>query len=63
MAKEQISAFFIDKCIFKFLDKLFVARQDSVDVSKKKDVVVALLYRGKIYIELIKRLRISVTLS
>ena len=49
--------FFIDKCIYKFLDKLFVARHVRSDVGNKEDVVVSLMYLGKISIELKKRLR------
>ena len=40
----------------KFLDKLFVARREGIDVSKKKEVIVSLMYLGKISIELRKRL-------
>ena len=55
--KNKFPLFFIDKCISKFLDKLFTVKRQNVVVNSKKDVIMPLVYLGKISIELKKRLR------
>ena len=47
----------IDKCIFRFLDKLFSKPAREKDISAKKEVIVSLMYLGNISIQVKKRLR------
>ena len=48
--------FFINKCIKRFLDKLFIKRNISGTVSKKKEVFTCLEFLGKIYLQNKKQL-------
>ena len=47
----------IDKCIYKFLDKLFTKPLRNRDVSAKKEVIISLMYLGHISVQVKKRLR------
>ena len=48
--------FFIDNCIKKFLDKLFIKRNISSEVSKKREVFICLEFLGKISLQSKKQL-------
>ena len=55
--KNKFPLFFIDKCVKKFLDKLFISKPVQGDVDNKKVVTIPLQYLGKASIEVRKRLR------
>ena len=49
--RNSFPLFFIDKCIKRFLDKLFIKRNISGTVSKKKEVFICLEFLGKISLQ------------
>ena len=49
--RNSFPLFFIDNCIKKFLDNLFINRNISGTVSKKKEVFNCLEFLGKIYLQ------------
>ena len=46
--KNSFPLFFIDKCIHKFLNKLFIKRIRDSNTSQKKEITISLEYLGKI---------------
>ena len=44
--KNSLPLFFIDKCVKKFLDKLFIKRKKEKDSSTKKEITVSLEFLG-----------------
>ena len=46
--KNSFSLFFIDKCIHKFLNKLFIKRIRDSNTTQKKEITISLEYLGKI---------------
>ena len=54
--KNNFPLSFIDRCIKKFLDKLFIKRNTSKPVSNKKEVMICLVFLGKISIQVKKKL-------
>ena len=46
--RNKFPLFFIDKCVKKFLDKLFVKRRTPPATSNKKEVFIPLIFLGKI---------------
>ena len=48
MAEKLIPLFFIDKCIHKFLNKLFIKRIRDSNTTQKKEITISLEYLGKI---------------
>ena len=54
--RNSFPLFFIDKCIKRFLDKLFIKRNISGTVSKKKEVFICLEFLGKISLQSKKQL-------
>ena len=56
MAKNSFPLYFIDNCIKVFLDKLFIKRNISSEVSKKREVFICLQFLGKIYLQSKKQL-------
>ena len=55
--KNDFPLFFIDKCIYQFLNKLFVKSNVIRTTSIKKEVQISLVYLGKASLEVKKRLR------
>ena len=55
--KNSFSLSFIDRCIHKFLNKLFVKRNIPQQTSNKKEVMISLLFLGKISIQVKKKLQ------
>ena len=55
--KNKYPLFIIDKCIHKFLDKLFIKPVRKKDESTKKEVIISLMYLGNISAQVKKRLR------
>ena len=49
--RNSFPLFFIDKCIKGFLDNLFIKRNISGTVSKKKEVFICLEFLGKISLQ------------
>ena len=49
--KNSYPLFFIDKCIFKFLNKLFKKRSINNDSTNKKEVTISLEFLGKISLQ------------
>ena len=54
--KNKFPLSFIDRCVKKFLDKLFVKRNTPTQASDKKEVMICLLFLGKISIQVKKKL-------
>lgn len=54
--KNKFPLYFIDKCVKTFLDKLFVKRKSPPTTSDKKEVVIPLVFLGKISILTKKKL-------
>ena len=54
--RNSFPLFFIDKCIKRFLDKLFIKRNISGTVSKKKEVFICLEFLGKMSLQNKKQL-------
>ena len=54
--RNSFPLFFIDKCIKGFLDNLFIKRNISGTVSKKKEVFICLEFLGKISLQNKKQL-------
>ena len=48
--------FFIDKCVKKFLDKLFIKRKKVKDSSTKKEITTSLEFLGKISLKVKRQL-------
>ena len=48
--------FFIDKCVKKFLDKLFIKRKKVKDSSTKKEITISLEFLGKISLQVKRQL-------
>ena len=46
--KNSFPLFFIDKCIHKFLNKLFIKRIRDFNTTQKKEITISLEYLGKI---------------
>ena len=57
VANYQASFPYIDRCVKKFFDKLFVKRKTPTPTSNKKEVMICLLFLGKISIQVKKKLR------
>ena len=49
--KKSFPLLFIDKCVKKFLDKLFIKRKKEKDSSAKKEITVTLEVLGKIFLQ------------
>ena len=56
--KNGFPLFFIDKCVKKILDKLFIKRKTPEVSSNKKEVILPLMFLGKISIQIKKKLQI-----
>ena len=54
--KNNFPLSFIDRCVKKFLDKLFIKRSTPKLVSDKKEVLICLVFLGKISIQVKKKL-------
>ena len=54
--KSSFPLFFIDKCVNKFLDKLFIKRKKVNDSSTKKEITISLEFLGKIYLQVKRQL-------
>ena len=54
--KNSFPLFFIDSCVKKFFDKLFIIRKTSNSVPQKKEVFICLEYLGKISLQCKKQL-------
>ena len=54
--RNSFPLFFIDKCIKRFLDKLFIKRNISGTVSKKKEVLICLEILSKMSLQNKKQL-------
>ena len=48
MAEKLFPLFFIDNCIHKFLNKLFIERIRDYTTTQKKEITISLKYLGKI---------------
>ena len=55
--KNSFPLHFIDNCVYRFLNKLFIKRNKDKTQSDKKEVRISLPYLGVISIQLMKRLR------
>ena len=55
--KNGYPLFFIDKCVYLFLDKLFMNKCKVKDTKTKKEVQISLMYLGAISLQVRKRLR------
>ena len=55
--KNNFPLSFIDRCVKKFFDKLFVKRKTPAQASNKKEAMICLLFLGKISIQVKKKLR------
>ena len=47
--KNSFPLFFIDNCIHKFLNKLFIKRVQNFTTTQKKEITISLEYLGKIF--------------
>ena len=56
MAKNSFPLFFIDKCVKKFLDKLFIKKSPE-EASNKKEVTIPLVFLGRISFQIKKNLQ------
>ena len=56
--KNGFLLFFIDKCVKRFLDKLFIKRKTPEVSSNKKEIISPLMFLGKISIQIKKKLQI-----
>ena len=54
--KNYCPLFFIDKCVKKFLDKLFIKKKKIKDSSTKKEIMISLDILGKIYLQVKRQL-------
>ena len=54
--KNSFPVFFIDNCITKFLDKLFITRKSSNTISDEKEIFICLEFLGKNSLESKKQL-------
>ena len=54
--KNSFPLFFIDKCVKKFLDQLFV-KKSSTELPNKKEVILPLVFLGKISLQIKKKLQ------
>ena len=54
--KNNFPLSFIDRCVKKFFDQLFIKRNASKPVSNKKEVMICLVFLGKISIQVKKKL-------
>ena len=54
--KNSFPLFFIDKCIHKFLNKLFIKRIRDSNTTQKKEITISLQYLGKISLPAKKQL-------
>ena len=54
--KNSFPLFFIDKCVKKFLDKLFIKKTSNERVDKK-EIVVPLVFLGRISLQIKKKLQ------
>ena len=54
--KNSFPLFFIDNCIKKFLDQLFISRDPSNDKSKKTELFICLQFLGKSSLKMKKQL-------
>ena len=56
VAEKLFLIFFIDKCVKKFLDNLFIKRKKVKDSSTKKEITVPLEFLGKISLQVKRQL-------
>ena len=54
--KNSFPLFFIEKCVKKFLDKLFIKRKKIKDSSTKKEITISLDFLGKISLQVKRQL-------
>ena len=57
--RNSFPLFFIDSCIKKFLDKLFIPSRPSNNRSDKREIFICLEYLGKISLQSKKQLKFS----
>ena len=55
--KNEFPVYFIDKCVRKFLDKLFIPKDVTITPPEKRTISIRLPFLGKLSIQLRKQLR------